>query len=80
MITELLELISKIKYIKKEELILDEDDLFFLKQYYKLYDMKKVCNFFTYKKIVKDYTIRNRITIPKSCEILTKEIIKNYGR
>jgi hypothetical protein len=69
---------SSIMFVKKSssKLHLDDYDRFILRRYYDLYDVKNSCPFKTYKNLIIEFSIVMLISIHKSCEVLTKEIIK----
>jgi hypothetical protein len=68
-------LISSLKNIDKK-LILDKDDEKLLKAYYNAYDINKICSFRLYKASVIQFAIKLRMSLHKTCELLTKEITK----
>lgn len=72
---ECFRLISKLKNIKKEKYILSDEEIDIMKKYYKSYDLN--IGFNLYKKVVIDLSINSLSSIHKSCEYLTKEIVKN---
>jgi len=66
------------KSIKKSssKLYLDDYDKFILRRYYDLYDVKDSCSFKIYRNLIIEFSIIMMMSIHKSCEALTKEIIR----
>lgn len=78
-IDEIFKLLYKLKDIKKEELIIDKDDEFLIKNYHKLYDMKKICSKKLYRKLVINFSINCQLPIYKGIGIITTEIKNKYN-
>lgn len=77
-IDEIFKLLYKLKDIKKEKLIIDKDDEFYMKQYYK--NLKGIISYRLWRKIVIDYSIETLTDIFDSSDILVDEILKKYKK
>lgn len=71
-------LISKLKYVKKQKLVVDEDDIYIMKESYK--QLKGIISFRLWKKIVIEYSISTCQDIYESCDVLVDSIIEKYKK
>lgn len=78
MITEVFNLITKLKLIKKEKLIVDEDDLEIMKLFHR--KLKGIISFRLWKKIVIQYSIETCNDIYDSCDNLVDVIYEKYKK
>jgi hypothetical protein len=69
-------MISNLKGLQKVDLIVDEDDEYFMKASYKR--VKQHLNYRLWKKIIKNYSIDSLSNIYDSCNILLDVVIKKY--
>lgn len=76
---EIFNLIYNLKDVKESELILNEDDMYIINQFYKL--VKKYIRKITFINVVKQFQITTcNVDTYECCDILTTEIIKTYGK
>ena len=78
MITEVFKLVSRLKDIKEEELIIDDDDIYIIHAFHR--KLKGIISFNLWKNIVKEYSITNCVDIYESCDILVDEIYNKYKK
>lgn len=77
---EVFNLIYNLKDVKEEKLILNDDDEFTLRFFYDDCNMKKICKFKLWKKIVIDFSVDSLMDVPRACLILSEKIIEKYGK
>ena len=78
MINELFNLLSKLRGIKKEKLIIDEEDEYVLKAFHK--KLKGIISYKLWKKIVIDYSIETKQGIYDACDDLVDSIYEKYKK
>jgi len=75
---EVFKLIYDLRNIEDQELIIDEDDEYFLRASYR--KVEKIISYKLWKKIVIDFSIDTLQDIYTSCDILMDEVYKKYGK
>lgn len=78
MITELFTLLLKLKDVRKQELIITDDDEFIIKSFYR--KLNKIISYKLWRKIVIKYSIDTLEDIYSSCDILVDEIYLKYNK
>ena len=78
MINELFNLLSKLRGIKEEELIIDEQDEYILKAFYM--KLKGIIRYKLWKQIVIQYSIETGKDIYDSCDDLLDKIYDRYKK
>ena len=76
MIKEVFNLISQLKFIKKEKLIVDKDDIEIMRLFHR--KLKGIISFRLWKKIVIQYSIETCHDIYDSCDDLVDVIYDKY--
>lgn len=76
--TEVFKLIQILKGVKNAELILNEDDEYFIKYSYPR--LKKILSFKLYKKLVIEYSINVVCDIYDAADIVSDAIYKKYKK
>lgn len=78
MITEVFEMISQLKNIEKQELIITDDDEFIMKAFHR--KIKKYVSYYVWRKVVIQFSIDTLNDIYNSSDILVDEIYKKYNK
>lgn len=78
MINEIWNLLSKLKGIKEEKLIIDESDSFIMKAFHK--KLKGIIPYKLWKKIVIDYSISTNQGIYDACDDLLDKVYDKYKK
>lgn len=78
MVTELFELLAKLKNVKKYELIITKDEEFIMKAFHK--KLKGVIPYKLWRKIVIQYSIDTLEEIYDSCDTLVDQIYEKYKK
>ena len=78
MITDTFKLISLIKNIQKQELIVDADDEYIMKSFYR--KINKIISYKLWRKIVIQFSIETMYDIYDSSDILVDVIYKKYNK
>jgi hypothetical protein len=78
MINEVFKLISSLKNLSREELIVTEDDEFIMKAFHR--KIRKIIKYKLWRKIVINFSIDTMNDIYDSCDILVDEIYKKYNK
>lgn len=78
MITELFTLLLKLKDVKKQKLIITEDEEFIMKGFHR--KLKGIISYKLWRKIVMQYSIDTLEDIYESCDILVDQIYIKYKK
>jgi hypothetical protein len=72
-------LISSLKFIKKEKLIITDLDEFVMYDTYKEYMINRWFKYKLFRKVVIDFSINDMRPIDEASLIIAEKIIKEYG-